>query len=225
MKKILAIMLVAALALALVACGGTPASSGSTASTADSGSTAASGTATDLTFGYIAYDMSDIWNEYSAYAFEYAAEQNGDEVIVLDSQNDIAQSISAMESLIQPEVDGISIFPISPEQGAQLVTMANEAGIPITVENIDVADVCEPDSYVAAVGCVYGDIGYAAIEWLAQNIEDAKVFYCAGAVGGGVYEAYKVGVDQRSGRLRRFQSKWSACSTPTRLVHRGRPEP
>ncbi len=33
MKKILAIMLVAALALALVACGGTPASSGSTAST------------------------------------------------------------------------------------------------------------------------------------------------------------------------------------------------
>lgn len=53
-----------------------------------------------------------------------------------------------------------------------------------------------PDSYVAAVGCVYGDIGYAAIEWLAQNIEDAKVFYCAGAVGGGVYEAYKVGVDQ-----------------------------
>ena len=77
MKKILAIMLVAALALALVACGGTPASSGSTASTANSGSTAASGTATDLTFGYIAYDMSDIWNEYSAKAFEYAAEQNG----------------------------------------------------------------------------------------------------------------------------------------------------
>ena len=38
MKKILAIMLVAALALALVACGGTPASSGSTASTAASGS-------------------------------------------------------------------------------------------------------------------------------------------------------------------------------------------
>lgn len=26
------------------------------------------------TFGYIAYDMTDIWNEYSANAFEYAAE-------------------------------------------------------------------------------------------------------------------------------------------------------
>ena len=38
--------------------------------------------------------------------------RKGDEVIVLDSQNDIAQSISAMESLIQSEVDGISIFLI-----------------------------------------------------------------------------------------------------------------
>lgn len=149
-----------------------------------------------LHFGYIAYQMADIWNEYSAKSFEYAAEQNGVEVTVLDSGNDIAQSISAMESLIQAEVDGISIFPISPEQAAQLITMANEAGIPITIENIDVASVADEDEYVAAVGCVYGDIGYAAIEWLSQNVEDAKVFYCAGAVGGGVFEAYKEGVDQ-----------------------------
>ena len=149
-----------------------------------------------LTFGYIAYQMSDIWNEYSSKAFEYAAQQNGVNVVVLDSQNDIAKSVSAMESLIQQGVDGISIFPISPEQGAQLVTMANEAGIPITVENIDVASVCKPEQYVASVGCLYGDIGYAAIDFLAKNVENAKVFYCAGAVGGGVFEAYKVGVDK-----------------------------
>jgi ABC-type sugar transport system substrate-binding protein len=149
-----------------------------------------------LTFGYIAYQMSDIWNEYSSKAFEYAAKQNGVNVVVLDSQNDIAKSVAAMESLIQQGVDGISIFPISPEQGAQLVTMANEAKIPITVENIDVASVCKPEQYVASVGCLYGDIGYAAIDWLAKNVKDAKVFYCAGAVGGGVFEAYKVGVDK-----------------------------
>ena len=149
-----------------------------------------------LTFGYIAYQMADIWNEYSAKSFEYAAAQNGVEVMVLDSGNDIAQSIAAMESLIQAEVDGISVFPISPEQAAQLITMANEADIPITIENIDVASVADEDEYIAAVGCVYGDIGYAAIKWLSENVEDAKVFYCAGAVGGGVFEAYKVGVDQ-----------------------------
>ena len=150
----------------------------------------------ELTFGYIAYQMADIWNEYSAKSFQYAAEQNGVDVIVLDAQNDIGKSIAAMENLIQSEVDGISIFPISPEQGAQLIAMANEAGIPITVENIDVAAVAEPEAYVAAVGCVYGDIGYAAIAWLSQNVEDAKVFYCGGAVGGGVFEAYMIGVNQ-----------------------------
>ena len=149
-----------------------------------------------LHYGYIAYQMADIWNEYSAKSFEYAAAQNGVEVTVLDSGNDIAQSISAMETLIQAEVDGISVFPISPEQAAQLITMANEADIPITIENIDVASVADEDEYVAAVGCVYGDIGYAAIKWLSQNVEDAKVFYCAGAVGGGVFEAYKEGVDK-----------------------------
>ncbi len=154
------------------------------------------GAAFALTYGYIAYQMSDIWNEYSSKAFQYAAEQNGVDVVVLDSQNDIGKSVAAMESLIQQEVDGISIFPISPEQGAQLIQMANEAGIPIAVENIDVAGVSSPEAYVAAVGCLYGDIGYAAIEWLSKNVENAKVFYCAGAVGGGVYETYKVGVDK-----------------------------
>ena len=175
MKKLLAIMVVLVVALASL----------SIAVAEDT-----------LTYGYIAYQMSDIWNEYSSKAFEYAAEQNGVEVMVLDSGNDIAQSVSAMETLIQAEVDGISIFPISPEQAAQLITMANEAGIPITVENIDVASVADEDEYIAAVGCVYGDIGYAAIKWLAENVEDAKVFYCAGAVGGGVFEAYKEGVDK-----------------------------
>ncbi len=152
--------------------------------------------ASAATYGYIAYQMSDIWNEYSSKAFKYAADQNGVDVVILDSQNDIGKSIAAMESLIQQEVDGISIFPISPEQGAQLIKMANEAGIPITVENIDVAGVAKPEEYVAAVGCLYGDIGYAAIEWLSKNVKDAKVFYAAGAVGGGVFETYKVGVDK-----------------------------
>lgn len=175
MKKLLAIMVVLVVALASL----------SIAVAEDT-----------LTYGYIAYQMSDIWNEYSSKAFEYAAEQNGVEVMVLDAGNDIAQSVSAMETLIQAEVDGISIFPISPEQAAQLITMANEAGIPITVENIDVASVADEDEYIAAVGCVYGDIGYAAIKWLAENVENAKVFYCAGAVGGGVFEAYKEGVDK-----------------------------
>ena len=56
--------------------------------------------ASALTYGYVAYQMSDIWNEYSSKAFKYAADQNGVEVVILDSQNDIGQSVAAMESPI-----------------------------------------------------------------------------------------------------------------------------
>ena len=82
----------------------------------------------------------------------------------------------------------------------------------ITVENIDISEVADPDSYIAAVACLYGDI-YAAIEWLAKNVENAKVFYCAGAVGG-VFEAYKVGVD-RLWKIIKTPLKWSACPMAT----------
>ncbi len=151
--------------------------------------------ATDLTFGYIAYDMADSWNQYSAEAFEYAAAQMGVETIVLDSRNDIAESISAMESLIQQGVDGVSIFPISQEQSAQLVSMANEAGIPVAIENIPVIGEEGFENICGNVACRYADIGYTAINWIAENIEDPKIFFVAGAVGGGVYEEYQKGVD------------------------------
>ncbi|MFV0464503.1 MAG: sugar ABC transporter substrate-binding protein [Lachnospiraceae bacterium] len=149
------------------------------------------------TFGYIAYDMTDIWNEYSANAFEYAATQADVPIntIVLDSKNSLEESITAMESLIQQEVDGISIFPISTEQGAQLVKMANEAGIPITVENF-MMDVSDPGDYIATVACEYDQIGYAAIKFIAESKPGAKVFYCAGQEGAGVYEKYQEGVDR-----------------------------
>lgn len=149
------------------------------------------------TFGYIAYDMTDIWNEYSANAFEYAASRAEVpvEAVVLDSKNSLEESITAMESLIQQEVDGISIFPISTEQGAQLVKMANEAGIPVTVENFAM-DIDDPGDYIATVACEYDVIGYNAIKYIAESKPGAKVFFCAGQEGAGVYEKYQEGVDR-----------------------------
>ena len=149
------------------------------------------------TFGYIAYDMTDIWNEYSARAFEYAAKQmdNPVKVIVLDSKNSLEESITAMESLIQQQVDGISIFPISTEQGAQLVKMANEAGIPVTVENFAM-ETKNPGNYIASVAARYDDIGYAAIKFIAENKPGAKIFFCAGQRGAGVYEKYQEGINR-----------------------------
>ncbi|PKL26993.1 MAG: LacI family transcriptional regulator [Spirochaetae bacterium HGW-Spirochaetae-2] len=146
------------------------------------------------TFGYIAYDMQDIWNMYGAQAFEYAADQVGVKTIVLDSGNSLERSVAAMEDLIQKQVDGISVFPISPDQVATLIKMANDAGIPITVENLPPPE--NAGDYISTVACLYGDIGYAAIKFISETMPGARIFYAAGAKGGGVYEQYQEGVDK-----------------------------
>lgn len=164
------------------------------------------------TFGYLAYDMSDTWNEYSANAFMYAAEQQEDveiEVVLLDPKMDLEASISAMESLIQQGVDGISAAPFSAEEGAQLVKMAKDAGIPITIENRKLDDVSE-DDYIAAVACQYADIGYAAIKFIAETAPGSKIFYCAGKNGSGVTEQYIQGVNKA---LEEFGDKVELAAT------------
>lgn len=162
-------------------------------------------------FGYIAYDISDIWNDYSSKAFEYAATQADVDVktVVLDSKNSLEESVKAMESLIQQGVDGISIFPISTEQGAQLVKMANDAGIPVTVENFAM-DTEDPGDYIATVAAEYDQIGYAAFKYIAETKPGAKVFFCAGQQGAGVYEKYQEGIDKA---LKDFEGKVEIVGT------------
>lgn len=210
MKKIIAVMATMAMAFSLSACSSKEEAPVTTAAAetaaAESKAEAVEGeTAADTatakkdsyTFGYIAYDMTDIWNEYSSKAFEYAATKADVEVktVVLDSKNSLEDSVTAMESLIQQGVDGISIFPISTEQGAQLVKMANEAGIPVTIENF-VMDVKDPGDYIASVACEYDKIGYEAIKYISEVKPGAKIFFCAGQEGAGVYEKYQEGVDK-----------------------------
>ena len=146
------------------------------------------------TFGYIAFNMQDMWNMYSAQAFEYAGDQAGVKTIVLDANNSLEKSVAAMEDLIQKDVDGISVFPISPDQAATLIRMANDAGIPITIENLPPPE--DAGDYISTVACLYGDIGYGAIKFINDTYDNPKVFYAAGAKGGGVYEQYQEGVDR-----------------------------
>lgn len=106
MKKVLALLLTVAMVGTLTACGGSsteapteapaeteaPAAEEAPAEEAAAEDTAAPAAAKDsYTFGYIAYDMTDIWNEYSAKAFEYAATQAAVpvETVVLDSKNSL----------------------------------------------------------------------------------------------------------------------------------------
>lgn len=147
-----------------------------------------------LTFGYIAYNMKDVWNMYSAEAFQYAGKEKGVETIVLDAENNLEKSVSLMQDLIQKKVDGISVFPISPEQAATLSKMANDAKIPVTFENLKPAD--NAGDYISTIAAEYDLIGEEGINFIAETWPGAKVLFVAGAKGGGVYEKYQEGIDR-----------------------------
>lgn len=211
MKQWLALLATAAMLASLGGCAGKSDEKPKDEKSESTASASETGGKESYTFGYIAYDISDIWNDYSSKAFEYAAKQQDVEVktVVLDSKNSLEESVKAMESLIQQGVDGISIFPISTEQGAQLVKMANDANIPVTVENFAM-DIDNPGDYIATVAAEYDQIGYAAFKYIAETKPGAKVFFCAGQQGAGVYEKYQEGIDKA---LKDFEGKVEIVGT------------
>jgi ribose transport system substrate-binding protein len=150
----------------------------------------------ELTFGYIAWNMKDEWNQYGEEAFRWAAEKKGVKVVSEDGKNSPEEQVKIAEGFINQGVDAISLFPCTPEVGATIVRMCNEANIPIAIENIFLPEDGSAGNFVGQVACQYNDIGYAAIQYVAEKFPGAKLFYCAGSVGMGVYESYKIGVDQ-----------------------------
>jgi len=194
---VLAIAVVVVMGLMLAGCkDNTPAP----APPADTPATEAPATDTpaaggDFTFGYIAWKLTDVWNQYGMEAFEYCAAQKGVTVKSVDAQNDPERQASLAQEMINAGVDAVSLFPCTPEVGATIVRMCNEAGIPIAIENIFLPDDASAGEVVGQIACRYSDIGYAAIEYAAGAFPGCKMLWVQGAPGLGVTEDYAVGVD------------------------------
>lgn len=157
----------------------------------------------DLVFADLAYDMSDVWNQFDVEAFQWAAQQKGVTVKVSDAQNDPEKQVSQAQEFINQGVDGMVVFPCTPESAATIVRMCSEADIPISIENIFLSDAAAAD-VVGQVACQYRDIGFAAIKYAADTFPGCKLLYVHGGAGMGVYEDYKIGVDKA---LEEFKDK------------------
>lgn len=218
MKKIVAILTaVLMVAVLLVACSPAPAASeepsapaaaeaaapSEAASEAPSEAAASEAPKSDLVFADLAYNMADVWNQYDVEAFKWAAEQKGVTVKVSDAQNDPEKQVTQAQEFINQGVDGMVVFPCTPESAATIVRMANEAEIPIAIENIFLSEEAAK-GVVGQVACQYRDIGYAAIKYAADNFAGCKLLYVHGGAGLGVYEDYKIGVDKA---LEEFKDK------------------
>jgi len=176
MKKGLATIIVLALIITMVAaCGG-----------ADEDKT--------FVIGYLGWDVNADWNTFTLGGLQWGAEQKGVEVIVLDARLDAERQVSQAEELISRGVDIIAMFPVTPESGATITRMANEAGIPITVENTFLP--ATAGEMVGQVACQYDDIGYAAVQYTAENFPGSRMLYVTGGLGLGVTEVYIEGVER-----------------------------
>ena len=147
--------------------------------------------------GYLGWDVNADWNTYTLGGLQWGAEQKGIEVIVLDARLDAERQVSQAEELISRGVDIIAMFPVTPESGATITRMATEAGIPITVENTFLPDDGSVGTIVGQVACRYDDIGYAAVQYIAENMPfGSRLLYVTGGLGLGVTEVYIEGVDR-----------------------------
>lgn len=144
------------------------------------GVTAAEKDNADITIGFSSKDNADMFVKNIVDAAEARAEELGVNFLMADAEGDVNKQISDCENLIAQGVDALVVIPQNVEGSAPVVSMANEAGIPIVVDNGDIAD----ENYTAFVGCTDQESGEILGQWFIDNMEKgSKVCIIEGPMG------------------------------------------
>ncbi len=200
MKKVWLLVVVMLLAAIFTAC--TDAQSTET-ETAQDQETVSNDASTDTSsapeetvyeIGYIMFD-SDTWGNALIAGYLWGAEKMGANATVFDAQQSSEEQINQAQEFIDRGVDLIALSPTSPETAATIVRMCNENNVPITIENMFVADDGSIGDIAGQVACQYSDIGYAAVMYIAEHYPGCKLLYCHYQEGLGFAEAYMEGVN------------------------------
>lgn len=184
-KKILGVALCFAVTGSiLVGCGGSSATTATTAAQSDGGEKAARETKAEgdssITIGFSSKTNSDTFVKNIADAAEARAKELGINLIMMDAAGDVNKQISDCETMIAQGVDALIVIPQDVEGSAPVVSMANNAGIPIIVDNGDIAD----KDYTAFVGCTDQESGELLGNWFMENVpEGSKVCIIEGPMG------------------------------------------
>lgn len=125
------------------------------------------------TYGYIK-PGPDTWYQRDVDGFVFAAEQDGNEVVVLDTEYDSEKELANIESLVNQGVDGISMFS-STEAGATAAAEAgNEAGIPVVLTDSVGTVIANGTDHVASIDFDWYGMGESYAEWMAENYPGEK---------------------------------------------------
>lgn len=123
-----------------------------------------------LTIGFSSKDNSDQFVKQIADAAQAEADALGIKLIMDDASGDVNKQISDVETLIAQNVDAIICIPQSVEGSAPVVSMCNDAGIPIVIDNGDISD----KNYSAFVGCTDQESGEILGQWFVDNLDEGS---------------------------------------------------
>lgn len=132
------------------------------------------------TIGFSSKDNSDMFVKNIVDAAQARADELGVKLLIADARGEVNQQISDVENFITQQVDAIIAIPQDVEGSAPIVQMAHDAGIPIVIDNGDIADT----SYTAFVGCTDQESGEILGQWFVDNLEEgSKICIIEGPMG------------------------------------------
>lgn len=191
MKKILAIVLSAVMALSLAACSGSSSSASAAASSAApaaSSTEAASGAKKKI--GMCAMSLAFDFQIQMSNGIERAAKENGYEYMVYDYNGDSEKMLSGLETLAASDVGAMYGLFAAPESATDFMKSNPDLGVLTQGEIVEGAQACTEndyialadqfvealDSYVTEKGITTGDI---AALWLETCENEDSDYYAA----------------------------------------------
>lgn len=172
-KRILSILMLAALLLSIAACSG---GANDSAATPSAGGSAAAGDASGYTIGFSVYDLSNEYFQYMLEGVRKEAEAQGVTLTEHDQKNDENELVTGCQNLIDSGVDALIVSPCKPEVMGNIVEAAHAKDIPVII--LDIGD-GGSDKDVIVVSDMYGGgeiAGKYCLNLLEENGVEGKEY-------------------------------------------------
>lgn len=166
MKKVLAMLLTAAMTAAMLTGCGSSATKGD--SSAENGAQADDGTSAEaINVTFCISHMSNEWAVTASNSMEEAAKAQGVNLTVVEAGQDINKQVSQIESAISQKMDAIIIEPVSTDGVLAAVKEVKDAGIAVIIYNQNISDPSRADCFVGASNA---DLGYMEMKRACEDL-------------------------------------------------------
>lgn len=183
MKRVLVLVLCAALMLSLAACGSTSTASASTPEASSTSTAEPAATGEKIKVGYDIYFLGNSWSVQLYQEFKWNAENKfADQIDVtyVESEGDISKQIANIEDLIAQEVDVIITTPNDTTALNATLQEAMDAGIKVILLCAGI----DGDTYDTLITVDETEFGRVGAEWLVEQLGGEGKIICLNGISG-----------------------------------------